>query len=100
MSCEQCQQGITASIDHLLEDDTIDYLVEWLQGDGLCAASEDDRCPGAVDAVIRQGLPLMAEYVHHSELNKLCNLAVEGTCHVAPVWVTLVKITNTELTEN
>ena len=90
MSCEQCQAGIAASIDQLLEDATIDGIVEWLQGDGLCATSEDERCPGAVDAVIRQGLPVLGKHVNHSDMHDICEMAVEGTCHTPPLWARLV----------
>lgn len=90
MTCTQCQHGIQASLDQLLATATIDYIVEWLQGDGLCATSEDERCPGAVDAVIRQGLPVLGKHISHSDMHDQCDAAVPGTCHKPQVWAKLI----------
>ena len=46
-----------------------------------CGAVEDPECPSAVDAVIRSGLPLLAESGDpETDGPMLCNMAVEGTC--------------------
>ena len=81
MTCEDCTAGITGAVDQLLEAETLDLIVEYLQGDGLCAADENPQCPEGVAFVIRQGLPILRDSGNPAETNPmLCNLAVEGTC--------------------
>ena len=79
MTCDDCKMGIQAkkqnlefvsnrltsqkisqaAIDQMLATETLDAIVEFLSGD-FCASMGDDRCPAIVDAVIRQGLPMLA----------------------------------------
>ena len=76
MTCDDCTMGIQAkiqrikfrlklrtqiqaAIDQLLATETLDAIVEFLSGD-FCASTGDDRCPEIVDAVIRNGLPMLA----------------------------------------
>ena len=37
--------------------ETLDRIVDILANSDFCAAMGDERCPAAVDVVIRQGLP-------------------------------------------
>ena len=37
--------------------ETLDRIVDILANGDFCAAFGDERCPAAVDVVIRQGLP-------------------------------------------
>ena len=46
-----------AAIDQLLAPETLDRIVDILANGDFCAAIGDERCPAAVDVVIRQGLP-------------------------------------------
>ena len=46
-----------AAIDQLLAPETLDRIVDILANGDFCAAFGDERCPAAVDVVIRQGLP-------------------------------------------
>ena len=81
MDCETCTDGITAAVDQILTAEALDYIVSYLQGDGLCTAIEDPKCPEGVDFVIRNGLPLLVESGNPAEAYPmLCNIAVEGTC--------------------
>ena len=81
MDCETCTNGITAAVDQLLEPQNLDGVVDYFQGEGLCATIEDPKCPEGVDFVIRNGLPLLRESGNPAETNPmLCNMAVEGTC--------------------
>ena len=48
-----------AAIDQLLEPDTLDAIVENLAPE-ICKDNPTEECPAAVDAIIRQGLPLLA----------------------------------------
>ena len=81
MTCEDCKSGIQDSVDQLLSPEYMDAMVEYLQGDMYCGTVEDPECPSAVDAVIRSGLPLLAESGDpETDGPMLCNMAVEGTC--------------------
>merc|ERR1719151_485479 len=57
--CDDCKMGIQAAIDQLLEPDTLDAIVENLAPE-ICKDNPTEECPAAVDAIIRQGLPLLA----------------------------------------
>merc|ERR1712223_954230 len=46
----------------------------------LCAATGDERCPAAVDVVIRQGLPILTAASAQAGFAEACNAAVPGTC--------------------
>ena len=48
------------AIDQLLEEATLDTIVDVLANGDFCASMGDERCPAIVDAVIRQGLPMLA----------------------------------------
>ena len=48
-----------AAIDQLLEPDTIDAAVEFIAPE-ICKDNPTEECPVAVDAIIRNGLPLLA----------------------------------------
>jgi hypothetical protein len=80
MTCTDCKQGIQGSIDQLLADQTIDAIVAALSGDTFCGQYDDDRCPEAVDFVIRNGLPLLMAETDESKFGEACNSAVPGTC--------------------
>ena len=40
--------------------ETLDTIVDFLANGDFCAQNGDERCPAAVDGVIRQGLPMIA----------------------------------------
>merc|ERR1712183_672762 len=79
MTCDDCKMGIQAAIDQMLATETLDAIVEFLSGD-FCASMGDDRYPEIVDAVIRQGLPMLAAAGADADFSQACNAAVEGTC--------------------
>ena len=58
-----------AAIDQLLAPETLDRIVDILANGDFCAAFGDERCPAAVDVVIRQGLPTNIK-IH----NVICNI--------------------------
>merc|ERR1719357_662406 len=74
MTCDSCQMGIQAAIDQLLAPETLDTIVDFRAQNG------DERCPAAVDGVIRQGLPMIAAAGADAGYAEACNNAVEGTC--------------------
>jgi len=59
MTCDDCKMGIQAGIDQLLAPETIDVIVENIAPQ-ICANNPTEECPIAVDAIIRNGLPLLA----------------------------------------
>merc|ERR1711962_327708 len=80
MTCDSCQMGIQAGIDQLLAPETLDTIVDFLANGDFCAQNGDERCPAAVDGVIRQGLPMIAAAGADAGYAEACNNAVEGTC--------------------
>merc|ERR1711962_307890 len=78
--CSTCQMGIQAAIDQLLAPETLDTIVDFLANGDFCVQIGDERCPAAVDGVIRQGLPMIAAAGADAGYADACNNAVEGTC--------------------
>merc|ERR1711934_174003 len=81
MTCDNCKMGIQRAIDQLLEEATLDRIVDILTS--TCpypCPCGDDRCHAIVDAVIRQGLPMLAAAGADADFSQACNAAVEGTC--------------------
>merc|ERR550539_1783827 len=79
MTCDDCKMGVQAAIDQLLSPESIDAIVDFLANGEFCANNGDERCPAAVDAVIRQGLPMLAAMGDDAAFAEACN-AVPGTC--------------------
>merc|ERR1719356_58973 len=80
MTCDDCKRGIQGAIDQLLAVETLDTIVDFLANGDFCAQNGDERCPAAVDGVIRQGLPMNAAAGADAGYAEACNNAVEGTC--------------------
>merc|ERR1712241_962898 len=59
--------------------DTLDAIVENLAPE-ICKDNPTEECPAAVDAIIRQGLPLLAAAGDATAFGEACNAAVAGTC--------------------
>merc|ERR1711944_238822 len=78
MTCDNCKMGIQRAIDQLLDEGTLDTIVDILANGDFCASMADDRCPAIVDVVIRQGLPMLASA--DADFSEVCNAAVAGTC--------------------
>merc|ERR1712004_511706 len=70
----------SAAIDQLLAPETLDRIVDILANGDFCAATGDERCPAAVDVVIRQGLPILTAASAQAGFAEACNAAVPGTC--------------------
>merc|ERR1712001_738307 len=79
MTCDDCKMGIHAAIDQLLEEGTIATIVDTLSPE-ICKDNPTEECPAAVDAVITQGLPLLAAASDASGFGQACEAAVPGTC--------------------
>merc|ERR1711971_864452 len=59
--------------------ETMDVIVENIAPQ-ICANNPTNECPIAVDAIIRNGLPLLAGAGADADFAQACNAAVEGTC--------------------
>jgi len=79
MTCDDCKMGIQAAIDQLVSEEAMDVIVENLAPQ-ICAENPTEECPAAVDAIIRNGLPLLAAAGGDADFAEACNAAVEGTC--------------------
>ena len=80
MTCSDCKGGLQFLIDQLLEIETLDTIVDYLANGDFCANNGDERCPAAVDGVIRQGLPMLAVAGTEADFSEACNAGVPGTC--------------------
>merc|ERR1712130_960899 len=81
MTCDDCKSGIQAAVDQLLEERTIDAIVERLLPE-ICNPGPTADCPEHLEGTIRQGLPMLAEAAGDDGYAQTCNAAVEGTCPV------------------
>merc|ERR1712212_1226371 len=79
MTCDDCKMGIQAAIDQLLSEAAMDAIVEAI-APIICKDNPTEECPAAVDAVITQGLPLLAAASDASGFGQACEAAVPGTC--------------------
>merc|ERR1719507_1150343 len=79
MTCDGWVAGIQASIDQLLSAEAMDAVVDVFVNSDFCdAINGDERCPEIVEAVLRNGLPLLAAAADNME--QACNAAKPGTC--------------------
>jgi len=81
MTCDGCVAGIQASIDQLLSAEAMDLVVDGFVNSDFCdQVGGDERCPDILDAVLRQGLPLLAAASNPDDFKAACNAAKPGTC--------------------
>merc|ERR1719229_2107492 len=81
MTCDACTSGIKASISQLLSPAAMDAIITEFINSDLCESlGNDPRCPDIVDAVLRNGLPLLAADAKPDDFTQACNAAKPGTC--------------------
>merc|ERR1719264_274963 len=80
LTCDECCMGLQASINQLVEPRTIDTIVERFLASDLCSTIPNKRCPEFLEAVLRQGLPALAEADDPDGYPKFCNYVLPGTC--------------------
>jgi len=80
LTCEECCMGLQESIEQLVDQRTIDIIVERFLASDLCSSISDERCPEFLEAVLRQGLPALAEADNPDEYPQFCNYVLPGTC--------------------
>ena len=82
-TCEDCLGGIKASVEQLLEPETVAAIVDALSGDILCGMAEDPAgCATAVAGLIPAALPALAKAGEADTVTgpMICNSAMEGVC--------------------
>jgi len=77
-TCDQCVEGLQASIDFLV--DSIDAIVERFMASDFCSTIPDERCPEFLEAVLRGGIPVLAETSNPEEYPQFCEAVLPGTC--------------------
>jgi len=84
MTCDDCTSGIQATIDQLLSAEIMDGVVDAFVNGDFCETNGggDERCPQIVDAVLRNGLPLLAADAKPDDFKQACDAAKPGTCTV------------------
>merc|ERR1719347_1398917 len=85
MDCEGCTGGIQASIDQLVSAEAMDLVVDAFVNSDFCTTvGGDERCPEILEAVLRNGLPVLASAGNPEDFAEACNDAKPGTCAMMP----------------
>jgi len=81
MTCDECVDGINASIDQLLSEEFIAGIVEWLSGEEFCGVEEDpEMCANLISQLIPAALPALAAGFDPEGARDICNMAVPDNC--------------------
>merc|ERR1739842_121650 len=81
MTCDECLDGIKATIDQLLTEEFVSGIVAWLSGEEFCGMDEDpEMCANVIAELIPAALPTLAANFDPEGTKDLCNMAVADTC--------------------
>merc|ERR1712154_422673 len=81
ITCEECFDGLKKGVEQLLQEETIQAIVEALSGDAFCAQSEDsERCAGAIEVLIPLALPALTANPDEEAGKMVCNGAIPDIC--------------------
>merc|ERR1712055_1161851 len=81
INCEECFQGIQASVDQMLSEPFINGIVEALSGDGFCGMEEDpELCATVIAQLIPLALNALAANGDPAAATAICNMAIPDTC--------------------
>merc|ERR1711997_876510 len=81
MTCDECLDGIKATIDQLLTEEFITGVVAWLSGEEFCGMMEDpEMCANVIAELIPVALPTLAMAFEPETAMGVCNMAVPDTC--------------------
>merc|ERR1711992_292501 len=81
MTCDECLDGIKATIDQLLTEEFITGVVAWLSGEEFCGMMEDpEMCANVIAELIPAALPTLAMAFEPETGMDVCNMAVADTC--------------------
>merc|ERR1712083_1058483 len=77
MTCDECLDGVKATIDQLLSEE----FVSGLSGEEFCGMDEDpEMCANVIAELIPAALPTLAANFDPEGTKDLCNMAVPDTC--------------------
>merc|ERR1712001_765524 len=81
MTCDECLDGLKATIDQLLTEEFITGIVAWLSGEEFCGMLEDpEMCANVIAELIPAALPTLAMAFEPETAMGVCNMAVADTC--------------------
>ena len=83
LTCEECLQGIQASVDQMLSEEFMAGIVEALSGESFCGTMEDPAlCAKVIAQLIPAALPALAEAGAADTTTgpMLCNNALGDVC--------------------
>merc|ERR1712121_425247 len=81
MTCEECTNGIAASIEQLLSEEFVMGIVDALSGDGFCGMEEDpELCANVIAQLIPLALNALAANGDPAAATAICNMAIPDTC--------------------
>merc|ERR1712212_1061578 len=81
MTCDECLDGVKATIDQLLSEEFVSGIVSWLSGEEFCGMDEDpEMCANIIAELIPAALPTLAANFDPEGTKDLCNMAVADTC--------------------
>merc|ERR1739842_288011 len=81
MTCDECLDGIKATIDQLLTEEFVSGIVAWLSGEEFCGMDEDpEMCANIIAELIPAALPALAMAFEPETGMGVCNMAVADTC--------------------
>merc|ERR1711874_71711 len=81
MTCDECLDGINASINQLLTEEFVSGFVAWLSGEEFCGRLEDpEMCANIIAELLPAALPALAKAFEPETAMGVCNMAVADTC--------------------
>merc|ERR1712083_890506 len=78
LTCDECCMGLQASLDQLVDPRTIDAIVERFVASDFCSTIPDERCPEFLEAVLREGIPILVAGNDPSGYPGFCDFALPG----------------------
>ncbi len=79
-TCDQCTKGLAAVAKVIGSEGKIVEMVNFLKGDGYCAAAGDEKCGDAVDMLIPAAMPVLAEDLVVGSAHYCCDFSTSGVC--------------------
>merc|ERR1712042_375512 len=80
-NADECFDGLKKGVEQLLQEETIQAIVEALSGDAFCAQSEDsERGAGAIEVLIPLALPALTANPDEEAGKMVCNGAIPDIC--------------------
>eukprot|EP00092_Neocalanus_flemingeri_P011905 GFUD01012837.1.p1 GENE.GFUD01012837.1~~GFUD01012837.1.p1 ORF type:complete len:190 (-),score=42.54 GFUD01012837.1:96-665(-) len=81
ITCEECNEGIMATIEQINSEEFVSGIVDALSGDGFCGTVEDpELCATTIAVLIPLALPALAGAFDAEGGAIICNRAIPDTC--------------------